>query len=127
VEPAPKRKGFRIAPRSWPGPADAVSPVFDIGAAALWRTWMHFAARQPRVVLRAQEEHDRRSLHIQRSPVLRLADLVRAEVVALGDGRSGLILDSRARFGFWDLGVNRRRVLRWIGDLQQTIAPDSAA
>jgi hypothetical protein len=125
LEPAPPRKGFRVAPRSWPGAADAASPVFHIGAAELWRAWMGFAASQPRMALRARDEHDRRSLHVQRSPVLRFPDLVRAEVVALGADRSSLILDSRARFGCWDLGVNRRRVLRWAHDLQQITGRES--
>jgi uncharacterized protein (DUF1499 family) len=125
LEPAPRRKGFRIAPRSWAGRADATSPVFCIGAAELWRAWMDFAARQPRTVLRTQDEHDWRSLHVQRSPALRFPDLVRAEVVPLGVQRASLILDSRARFGCWDFGVNRRRVARWLHDLQQVTAPDS--
>ena len=119
LEPAPRRKGFRVAPRGWPGPADAASPVFPIDATRLWRAWMVFAASQPRMVLRAQDEHDRRSLHVQRSPVLRFPDLVRAEVVPLGSQSSSLILDSRSRFGGWDLGVNRRRIARWLHDLQQ--------
>jgi uncharacterized protein (DUF1499 family) len=126
LEPAPRRKGFRIAPRSWPGPANAVSPVFHIGAADLWHAWMGFAARQPRVVLRTKDEHHRRSLHVQRSAMLRFPDLVRAEIVALGTERCGLIIDSRARFGCWDFGVNRRRVLRWIHDLKQAMAHDNA-
>ena len=70
-------------------------------------------------------ERTRRSLHVQRSRVLRFPDLVRAEIVALGAERSGLILDSRARFGCWDLGVNRRRVLRWVHNLQQITARES--
>ena len=125
LEPAPKRRGFRIAPPGWSGLADAESPAFAIDAAALWRAWIAFAARQPRTVLRARDERARRSLHLQRSAVLRFPDLVRGEIVALEAGRSGLILDSRARFGFWDLGVNRRRVLRWVHDLQQAMARDS--
>jgi hypothetical protein len=125
LEPAPRRNGFRIAPRSWPGPADAASPVFQLGAAKLWRAWIDFAAGQPRVALRARDEHDWRSLHVQRSPVLRFPDLVRAEIVALGADRSSLILDSRARFGWWDLGVNRRRILRWVHDLQQITGRES--
>lgn len=125
LEPAPRRKGFRIAPLSWPGPADAASPVFHMSAAKLWRAWMDFAARQPRTLLWAQDEQARRSLHVQRSPVLCFPALVRAEIVALGAERSSLILDSRARFGCWDLGVNRRRVARWLHDLQQITARDS--
>jgi uncharacterized protein (DUF1499 family) len=83
---------------------------------------MDFAARQPRTVLQAQDEGTRRSLHVQRSRVLGFPDLVRAEIVALGAERSGLIVDSRARYGCWDFGVNRRRVLRWVHDLKQAMA-----
>jgi uncharacterized protein (DUF1499 family) len=126
LEPAPRRKGFRIAPQGWQGPAHAASPVFHIAAAKLWRAWMDFAASQPRTVLWAQDERTRRSLHVQRSPVLRFPDLVRAEIVALGAERSSMILDSRARFGCWDLGVNRRRALRWVNRLQQGMARESA-
>ena len=100
--------------------------MFDLRAAELWRAWMDFAARQPRTVLRAQDERTLRSLHVQRSRVLHFPDLVRAEIVALGAARSGIVLDSRARFGSWDFGVNRRRVLRWVHDLKQTVAHDSA-
>ena len=120
--PAPRRRGFRMAPRDWPGPADSASPVFHLRAAELWRAWMDFAASQPRTVLQAHDERTRRSLHVQRSRVLGFPDLVRAEIVALGTERSGIVLDSRARFGCWDFGVNRRRVLRWVHDLTEAMA-----
>ena len=104
---------------SWPGPAHAEAPVLDIGADQLWRAWLDFASRQPRLALRAQDEHEWRSLHVQRSAVLRFPDLVRAEVVPLGSQRSSLILDSRFRFGWWDLGINRRRSDAVVDDLRQ--------
>jgi hypothetical protein len=122
LRPAPRRRGFRMAPRDWPGPADKAGPVFHLRATDLWRAWMDFTARQPRLVLRAQDERTLRSLHVQRSRVLRFPDLVRAEIVALGTERSGIVLDSRARFGCWDFGVNRRRVLRWVHDLTEAMA-----
>jgi uncharacterized protein (DUF1499 family) len=118
---APRRKGFRAAPPGWPGPAHALAPVFPIGADRLWRTWMDFASRHPRTALQAEDAQARRSLHVQRSTALRFPDLVQAEVVALGTERSGLVLDSRSRFGWWDLGVNRRRVTRWLDDLQRAV------
>ena len=121
---APRRRGFRTAPWDWPGPADQAGPVFHLRAAELWRAWMAFAARQPRTVLRAQDERTLRSLHVQRSRVLQFPDLVRAEIVALGAARCGIVLDSRARFGSWDFGVNRRRVLRWVHDLTEALTHD---
>jgi uncharacterized protein (DUF1499 family) len=93
--------------------------VFDMDAGRLWRAWMDFAARQPRTALHTQDERGRRSLHVQRSALFRFPDLVRAEVVALGSRRSSLVLDSRSRFGCWDLGVNRRRITRWLHELRQ--------
>ncbi len=123
LEPAPGRKGFRIATQDWSGPADDASPVFHIDAAELWQIWLDFAAGgRPRTVLRAKDEQHRRSLHVQRSPVLRFPDLVRAEVMPLGIQRASLTLDSRARFGCWDFGVNRRRLLRSVYDLKQAMA-----
>ena len=120
LRPAPRRRGFRMAPRDWPGPADQAGPLFPLRAAKLWRAWMDVAARQPRTVLRAQDQRTLRSLHVQRSRALHFPDLVRAEIVTLGTARSGLVLDSRARFGCGDFGVNRRRLLRWAHDLKQT-------
>jgi len=123
LAPAPRRRGFRTAPPEWPGPADAVSPVFALAAVELWRAWSTLASGQRRTLLRAQDERSWRSLHVQRSPVLHFPDLVRAEIVALGPERSSLVLDSRSRFGCWDLGVNRRRVTRWLHDLERVLPP----
>jgi uncharacterized protein (DUF1499 family) len=76
---------------------------------------------------RAQDERTWRSLHVQYSRLFRFPDLVRAEMVAIAPERSSLAIDSRARFGWWDFGVNRRRVLRWVHDLQQVIPNHGAA
>jgi uncharacterized protein (DUF1499 family) len=86
---------------------------FPLDAPALWRTWLDFAAAQPRTAVLATDDDALRSVHVQRSPCLKFPDVIRVEVVALEAGRSGLVLDSRARYGLWDFGVNRRRVLHW--------------
>ncbi len=100
--------------------------MFAAAAAELWQAWLALASEQPRTVLRGRVERAWRSLHVQGSLVFRFPDLVRAEIIALGPERSSLVLDSRARFGCWDFGVNRRRATRWLEDLQRWVgAPPS--
>ena len=127
LQPPRRLKGFRVAPPGSPMPAHAESPVFPLEAADLWRAWMDVAARQPRTTLGMKDERTFSSLHVQRSSLFHFPDLVRAEVVPLGDGRSSLVLDSRARFGGWDFGVNRRRVTHWLRDLQRRAAEEQRA
>ncbi len=49
-----------------------------------------------------------------RSCLLGLPDLISVRLVELTDGRASLAIFSRARYGLYDLGVNRRRVRRWL-------------
>lgn len=119
LKPPFRSKGYRIAPADWPCGAHRIAPGFAVSAPALWRIWLDFAGVQPRTTLLALDEDERRSIHVQRSPRLKFPDVIKAEVVALDDGRAGLILESRAKYGLWDLGVNRRRVLRWVESLRQ--------
>jgi uncharacterized protein DUF1499 len=64
----------------------------------------------------------RRLTYIQRSTVLRFPDIVTVEFIDLGNDRSTLAIDSRARYGRSDFGVNRRRVSEWIGLLRSKSA-----
>jgi len=93
------------------------SPVFARGADELYRDWTLVVAREPRVTVLSAEPSRRRITLIQRSAVLRFPDIVTAEIVALGAERSSLAVYSRARYGRYDFGVNRRRVELWLSRL----------
>jgi len=118
LKPPFRSRGFRLAPPGWPGSAHQTAPDFPMDAAVLWRIWLDFAAAQPRTTLLAKDEDARRSVHVQRSARMKFPDVIRAEVIALDAGRAGLVLDSRAKYGLWDFGVNRRRVLSWAEALR---------
>jgi uncharacterized protein (DUF1499 family) len=47
---------------------------------------------------------------------------VRAEVINLGSGDCRIEVDSRSRFALYDFGVNRRRVRRWLAELEAELA-----
>jgi uncharacterized protein (DUF1499 family) len=113
LAPAPVRRGIRLT--------TADSPRFAVTGDALWRAWLDLAAHMPRTRLIAQNEGERRSFHIQRSRLFRFPDLVRAEIIDLESGQSTIAIDSRARYGYYDFGVNRQRVEAWLAELVKAL------
>lgn len=114
---APRRRGFRARPSCryrQPPPQ-----VFD--------AWLAVAGRQPRTRCLALDRAGMRALHVQRTRLLRFPDLVRAEVIDLGNGDCGIEVDSRSRFALYDFGVNRRRVEHWLAELAAELEAELAA
>ncbi|MFC4725786.1 DUF1499 domain-containing protein [Glycocaulis abyssi] len=50
----------------------------------------------------------------QKSAVWRFTDKITVEAIEAGPGFSALAIYSRALLGFYDFGVNRKRVTRWL-------------
>ena len=95
--------------------------AFAIDPDRLFEVWLAVADGQPRTERVAVDPSGRCSLHVQRSALFRFPDFIRAEVVSLDDGRSGLSLDSRSRYGISDLGVNGRRIAAWFAELRAAL------
>ena len=95
----------------------APSPVLALDAERLYWALVRIVTAAPRVTVVRDDPQHRRIVLIQRSALLRFPDIVIAEVVALGADRSSVALYSRARYGRYDFGVNRRRVEQWLAHL----------
>ena len=95
----------------------ARSPRFEVPADVLYDAWRNVALAAPRVALLEEDRAACRLAVTQRSAVFRFPDDVTAEVVALGANRATLAVYSRSRLGLGDLGVNGRRVRRWLAAL----------
>jgi uncharacterized protein (DUF1499 family) len=97
----------------------APSPIFSLPAARLVQLWTQMMTGEPRIVIVTDEPQQHRLVIIQRTPLLRFPDIVTVEFVAIDDNRSSLAVYSRARYGSGDFGTNRRRVLAWLGRIEQ--------
>ena len=53
----------------------------------------------------------------ERSAVFRFPDLIDIEIIAVGAARSTLAIYSRSKYGYFDFGVNKRRVREWLKEL----------
>jgi uncharacterized protein (DUF1499 family) len=119
---------FLAAPRGhYPGPADAESPVFDVPAARLEVAVETALARAPRTRLLRADRAIGQFVYQQRSRVFRFPDVVRVQLIPLDEARSTLAIHSRSVYGRNDLGVNRRRVRRWLEAIAAEIARLPAA
>lgn len=117
-----------VAPRGYcAGPADAESPVFEVPVARLATAVEAALTRAPRARLLRADRAIGQFVYEQRSRVFRFPDVVRIQLVPLDAGRSTLAIHSRSVYGRSDLGVNRRRVRRWLEAIAAEIARLPAA
>jgi uncharacterized protein (DUF1499 family) len=112
---------YRVAPPDSGLPADAPSPVFAVPAERLRAAWERLAAEEPRMRPLAGDGDTLR--YVVRTRFLRFPDDVAVRIGPLAGGRSTLAIGAAARYGYSDLGVNRRRVTRWLARLAAELGP----
>ena len=134
--PAPNGKTMLISfeslqrpssPNTWLiGPAaapaslqvDSHAPEFGIPAAQLVDAWTQIVKRQPRTRIVAVSDDGLQVEAEQRSALFRFVDKISFRAVALDGDRSTFYAYSRSQVGYWDLGVNRKRLERWVAELR---------
>lgn len=94
------------------------SPVFQVDLPRLRSQFFEVVSAAPRTALIADAPSHNRYCFIQKSRLFKFVDEITVEFVELGPEKSSLYIFSRSRRGWWDLGVNRRRVRRWLRQLQ---------
>jgi len=99
--------------------------MFAVAVERLCNAFAAMIESQPRVDIRLRSEDSRRWELVQRSRLFRFADDVSVRFIdnGNGNGTATLAIYSRSRLGYGDLGVNRRRVQRWLALLQAELAP----
>ncbi|MEM9058876.1 MAG: DUF1499 domain-containing protein [Pseudomonadota bacterium] len=120
VDPATAERTGRpndyvIAPESLSDiDADLASPVFAIPPRDLMFLFDSVAsAGGMRIAGSVDEMH---ATYVQRSMVLGYPDYISVRAVEV-EGGSALVIYSRSRFGYSDMGVNKARIDRWLAQL----------
>lgn len=121
-------------PNAWlvapPGVVDGVpnepSPVFTMPAAAAAAAWRAIIESDARTRILAVSPDGLRIEAEQRSAVFGFVDRISAWFIPLDGGRATVAAYSRAQTGYWDLGMNKRRLRAWLGRLAEAPAPQAA-
>ena len=93
--------------------ADFQSPVLAGTPAEVTETARAKLSGQPRTEVVAEAPELNQVVLVQRTAVLRFPDTVWVQAVTTPQGTS-IILYSSSNVGYWDFGVNRRRVEDWL-------------
>lgn len=117
-----KPNHYFVAPEGWStAPIDDDCPAF----AADWKTVLdalrEVALTEQRTSVTDNDLVHRRIQFCQRSQVFRFPDDIKVEAIPLSEFITKLAVYSKARCGFSDLGVNKRRVKRWLSALEDSI------
>ncbi|BAN03997.1 DUF1499 domain-containing protein [Ilumatobacter coccineus] len=105
---------YRVAPLSAPAGADVEAPVFSVPVGDLAAAFDAVALGDGRVEVLAGSAADGHVTYVQRSALFAFPDYVSVRFLDAEHGGSTLAVFSRSRFGQSDLGVNKKRVLRWL-------------
>lgn len=117
---------YRLTPpddeRSGSSDREGVAPVFDVPLAELETTFDAVATGDSRVSVLAGSAADGSVTYMQRSALMGYPDYVSVRFVSVDEQRSTLAIFSRARYGSSDMGVNEKRVRRWVQETQSALA-----
>ena len=113
----PKPHTWLVLPEGFQSTAtpDAICPVYEEGPDALLERFIATGLSEPRTEIVRRE-----GLQVelcQKSLVFRFPDYITVEAMAQNSG-SALAIYSRSQMGYSDLGVNGKRITRWLSNLQ---------
>lgn len=123
IPEARKPNDALAAPAHWDRrDADFVTPLFAVPVDRLREAMVRIAAEEPRTHLVHLDKEASQAQFEQSSKIFKFKDIITVAFEP-AEGGSTLAIYSRARLGYYDFGVNRRRVRRWLAALEAQLQP----
>lgn len=98
------------------------SPVYNLSAEDLFNAWNQMTEKQPYLNITGTIPERAQYEYVQKSLVFGFPDYITVQFIALSDTTSSLAIYSRSRYGFYDFGVNKRRLQTWLAQLNEIVA-----
>ncbi len=123
LRPSDSPNDWLLVPRNSEIPRiDEAAPIFDVAPEILANAWHSVIDDQPRTKIVAVSNDGLQIEAMQESAVFGFVDLISARVSLLSEKKSTIAVYSRSTVGYWDFGVNERRVRDWLEALGRQIA-----
>ncbi len=99
------------------GRANYTVPIFQLSKAVLAVRVQEIIKSEPRTTLIHSNPNLDQLIFVQRSRLFGFPDTIWVQFVDLRS-ESSLIIYSRSNYGYWDFGVNRKRIKSWLKKLK---------
>lgn len=97
------------------------SQTYPVNVDSLKNSWEQMLKTEPRVKLTVSRPETNHYQYVQRSFLFRFPDYIDVEFIPLTSSSSTLAVYSRARYGYSDFGVNKKRVQNWLKKLASLV------
>lgn len=91
-----------------------ISPVFAVNVNKVVEAWKKVIEKQPRISILAEDNESYQYTYIQRSKLFRFPDTINVKFIPLENNHSTLAVYSQSKYGYSDMGVNKKRVDSWL-------------
>ncbi|PIQ42524.1 MAG: hypothetical protein COV52_10375 [Gammaproteobacteria bacterium CG11_big_fil_rev_8_21_14_0_20_46_22] len=97
-----------------PGDRIIQPPVYDRNIHDVEKQWLAYISKQPRIKRLSVDKHQHHYRFEQRSAVFHFPDIIDIQFVSLGQKKTTVYFYSRSVYGYYDFGVNCKRLKRWL-------------
>lgn len=104
---------------------DALAPDYPVSVQELMTAWQKVIAMQPRTTL--SYHSGSHFQYVQRSLLFRFPDNIYVTFLPLATEKSTLAIYSQSVYGYYDFGVNKKRVEHWLAALGAELATKNKA
>jgi uncharacterized protein (DUF1499 family) len=96
------------------------SKVYEVPVETLHAAFRAVAERQPRTEV--IEKRDDGARLVQKSKLIGFPDYIDVQFLSMAATQSTLLIYSRSKYGRSDLGVNKKRIVAWLAELDAELA-----
>ncbi len=86
------------------------APIYPVSVTTLANELNRFVAKQPRWTSVYEDDLNYRYVYIQRSAIFGFPDTIDVQLVPIDKNQSSIAIFSRAKYGYYDMNVNQKRV-----------------
>lgn len=115
----PSKPHYCLACQNCSGKRQINTPTYSLSAQNLQSIWQQVVLSKPRAQIVLAQGYKQR--YIQRSALWHFPDIIDVNFVPIDSGHTQIKIFSRSVYGYYDFGVNCRRVKRWLNELEQHI------